>query len=335
MTTEERLRRELTGLRTGRGLTPPRLLTCQTIKDLIGVESITDTYTRLTELVMALGKDEQACALQHAYGIHPDTFPGTLTTRREQYAASLAGGTGKHADTVKSYEDIAIEDLLVRLLNYESKRTDDSSGQPDKSERRHLDVYINLVDHVLVDWIVREGTVYQDPTLEDIVDRGVSESAQTPDVFLYSPRHDARNLYFNLRMRTTDGHLPRLHSAWAFCASTINEVPAMPNGQPVRVVGRDGDEAYQAWPPFVSLHTRFPHAQAGLIYGISWRFVNPLHPAWSEEMAYDGDDELGERFPGTLAGLRFEDAVAPTRPPDVPWVEPEGDQATPWWLEDD
>lgn len=107
-----RLVEELQNLRKGDGLTLAKLSQARlVVAALTDVRSPQEALARLVVELDALGEGGKASAVRNALNI--DKKPGNLSQRREDLATS----TGKHADTIESYENQGFKELSHRLLD--------------------------------------------------------------------------------------------------------------------------------------------------------------------------------------------------------------------------
>ncbi len=116
-----RLLAELQQLRKGRGLTAWKLRDTFELKRIIakrvglspGDLSTHQIYSYLLYEINQLGREDVAVALRSAYAIGQENNPRTLTDRRLDLAVQL----GRHSDTIKAYENEALQSLQHRLVS--------------------------------------------------------------------------------------------------------------------------------------------------------------------------------------------------------------------------
>lgn len=132
-----RLVNELRQLRKGSGMQPWKLQHMTVLRKKIAMclsvdptlLSMGQMYTQLLYELGELGEGNVTDALRNAYAIGRETNPRDLTSRRLDFALRI----GRHADTVKAYEDQAISRLAHRLQNRgavtPSSRSEKSGGE--------------------------------------------------------------------------------------------------------------------------------------------------------------------------------------------------------------
>jgi hypothetical protein len=104
---------DLVYLRKSRGLTLDRLTKAEAVVRACGGsdQPIETVYERFVAALRSLGNSRGALALQAAYGID-DGSADELSERRAAYAASV----NRKPDTIRDWEDEAIDELALKLL---------------------------------------------------------------------------------------------------------------------------------------------------------------------------------------------------------------------------
>lgn len=105
--------RELKSLRLGRGISLPRVLEAETLREVIGRHVLPEPLVRqLRQMIDLIGDEQRRNALLCAYGLHPSYRLPRPEARRQRLAESL----GKTDRTVLNWENQAIDELATMLL---------------------------------------------------------------------------------------------------------------------------------------------------------------------------------------------------------------------------